>query len=146
MGNTEFTSSNIDARYRILLILWFAFVVTISLLFGLTFLIQRSEKLVENDVLSWALMGIGASMAIVSVVVKQRSLTRAIESQRPDLVQSSYIIAFTLTEISSLIGLLMYMLLPGRSYYLMFMISAMFLVLHFPLREKLVAACFKQQF
>ncbi len=143
--NQDKARVSIEARYRILLILWFAILNSVALVFVLTLFIQRPETAETNSVLALTLAGVGILTAIISFVVKNKLLEQAAEKQQPTLVQSAYIIAFALSEVAGLLGLLMYMTSAERYYYLMFIVSAVCMLAHFPRREHLVATVFKNQ-
>ncbi|MBC7911130.1 MAG: hypothetical protein H7Y30_11550 [Pyrinomonadaceae bacterium] len=143
--NQDKARVSIEARYRILLILWFAILNSVALFFGMTLFIPRPEAAEANSILALTLTGVGILTAIVSFVVKKKLLEQAAEKQQPTQVQSAYIIAFALSEVASLFGLLMYMITAERYYYLMFIVSAVCMLAHFPRREHLLATVFKNQ-
>ena len=143
--NQDKARVSIEARYRILLILWFAILNSVAFVFALTLFIQRPAAAEANSVLALTLAGVGILTAIISFVVKKKLLEQAAEKQQPAQVQSAYIIAFALSEVAGLLGLLMYMITAERYYYLMFIVSAVCMLAHFPRREHLVATVFKNQ-
>ena len=142
--NPDQAKTNLDARYRILLILWFAMLMAISVFFVLTLLIPRPAT-AENKFLSIILGAIGGFVAVFSLVPKKKMLEQAAEKQEVRLVNTGYILAFALSETAGIFGLLMYMLTPDRGYYALFFLSVMFMILHFPRREHLTAAMFRNQ-
>lgn len=142
--NQDKSKINVDARYRILLILWFAMLVAVSVFFMLTLLIPRPVT-AENKLLSIILGAVGGFLAALSFVPKRKMLAQAVEKQEVRFVTTGYVIAFALSETVSIFGLLMYMLMPGRDYYVLFIVSVIFMFLHFPRREHLMAAMFKNQ-
>lgn len=143
--NQDQARVNIEARYRILLILWFAILNSVAFVFVLTLFISRPESAESNSVLALALPVVAILTTILSFVVKKKLLEQAAEKQQPTQVQSAYIIAFALSEVAGLLGLLMYMTTAERYYYLMFIVSAVCMFAHFPRREHLVATVFKNR-
>lgn len=135
---------NIEGRYRTLLILWFAILASVGIFFALTLFIPR-QAVAENKMLSMILGAFGGFLAVFSLVPKQKMLEQAAETHQPRLVNTAYILAFVLSETAGIFGLLLYLLTPGRSYYALFIISALFMLVHFPRREHLLAATFKNQ-
>jgi hypothetical protein len=135
---------NIEGRYRTLLILWFAILASVGFLFAFTLLLPR-QAAADNKMLSMILGAFGGFLAVFSLVPKQKMLEQAAETQQPRLVNTAYILAFVLSETAGIFGLLLYLLTPGRSYLLLFFISAIFMFVHFPRREHLLAASFKHQ-
>lgn len=142
--NQQKPDTKTEARYRILLVIWFAILTSVGMFFFLTMFIPRPQA-AENNILSFTLGAMGGFLAVVSFVPKQKLLAQAAEKQQPQFVNTAYIIAFALTEASALFGLLMYMVTPERFYFLLFIIAVIFMLVHFPRREHLVAAVFKNQ-
>ena len=132
----------IEARYRILLILWFA--MGTSVLLFLVVLRLSAVAAVNNPRLSLALSSFGIAPVAISFLFKQRILDRSVEKQRLDLVQSAYVLAFALSEISALLGLMDHFLTGSGYYYLGFGFAGLGLLLHFPQKKHLLAAAYKE--
>jgi hypothetical protein len=129
---------DIDARYRTLLILWFAICMSVLIFLGLTFLSVVAPA--ENRKLTLALNSLGVVPVALSFLLKQRALAKSVETQRLDLVQSGYVLAFALCESSALLGLLDHFTTGSGYRYFAFAIAGLGLVLHFPQRANLVNA------
>lgn len=142
--NQDVSNLNIAGRYRTLLVMWFAILTSVGVLFLLTLFISRQEAS-ENKLLQIILGIAGGFLAVFSLVAKQKMLEQAAEKQQLRLVHTAYILAFVLSETASIFGLVMYILTPGRSYYALFILAAVFMLVHFPRREHLMAASFKNQ-
>ena len=82
-------------------------------------------------------------MIPVSVAIKKRFLTQSVEQQQPQLVQQGYVIALAVTEVAALLGLLDFYLTGNRYYFLLLIIAACGQLLHFPRRQHVIDACFK---
>lgn len=135
---------NIDARYRTLLILWFAFLMSVGFLIVLTLIIlDPQHPRSDTTVLSWALCAVGTLLAVISILPKQYMVEQAAAKQVAQLVITGYIIALALAEAAGLFALLLYMLTPGRAYIFMFVISVVAMLAHFPRRTHLLAASYK---
>src|SRR2546423_15000830 len=106
----------IEARYRILLILWFA--MGTSVLLFLVVLRLSAVAAVNNPRLSLALNSFGIAPAAISVLFKRRMLDRSVEKQRLDLVQSAYVPAFARPQLSALLGLMDHFLSGSAAYCL----------------------------
>ena len=63
-------------------------------------------------------------MIPVSVVIKKRFLTQSVEQQQLQLVQQGYVIAWAVTEVAALLGLLDFYLTGNRYYFILFIIAA----------------------
>lgn len=138
-----------DARYRIMLILWCAQLMSIGFLFFLSlFLGPQVDTEISNQpgrhpVLIGALTAMGTLLVILSFAVKRKFLAQSVEKQSLDLVQKALVIACAMCEASALLGLLERFLIGNREYYLLFLIAAIGTALHFPRREHLLSATYK---
>jgi hypothetical protein len=56
------------------------------------------------------------------------------------MVQQAYIVAWAITEVGGLLGVLDFFTTGDRYYYLLFMIAALGQLLHFPRREHMLNA------
>ena len=108
--------------------------------FVLTLFAGRSEELEPNPMLSLILLAVAASAALVSFPLKSKLLNRAIEQQQVPMVQQAYIVAWAITEVGGLLGVLDFFTTGDRYYYLLFMIAALGQLLHFPRREHMLNA------
>src|SRR5438477_11631929 len=89
----------IEARYRILLILWFA--MGTSVLLFLVVLRLSAVAGVNNPSLSLALNSFGIAPVAISFLFKQRMLDSSVQMQRLELVQRAYALDFALSEIAA---------------------------------------------
>ena len=134
---------DLDARYRTLLILWFA--ICTSVLLFLVLIYMSPVVAAENRNLTLALNSVGLVPVALSFLLKQRMLTKSVELQRLDLVQSGYVLAFAMCESSALFGLMNHFLTGTKYYYFAFIIAGLGLILHFPQKQNLVnASSYKQ--
>jgi hypothetical protein len=143
--NPKSDVSSVEGRYMTLMILWFAFLSTVGLNFFLTLMVPRNNVGPHSALLSFILAGVGTFIAGLSLAVKQKLLERAAEEQRLNLAVQAYIVALALCEVASVLGLLAYFLTNERYYYVLFIIAALFMFVHFPRRAHLLNAAFKGQ-
>ena len=120
--------------------LWMGMILSILGYFVLTLFAGRSEDLEPNPTLSLILLAVAASAALVSFPLKSKLLNRAIEQQQVPMVQQAYIVAWAITEVGGLLGVLDFFTTGDRYYYLLFMIAALGQLLHFPRREHMLNA------
>lgn len=137
--------ANIENGYRVLVIIWFAILSSAVLFFLLTFVIPRPVSFESGPMLAWILVGAGVMMAALSFVLKKKFFEQAERKQQQQLVHTGYIIAFAMSEMPGLLGLLAYFLTPEFHHYLLFAISVVFMFAHYPRRDHLRAASFKKQ-
>jgi len=138
MKPIETDQPDIDARYRTLLILWFAICMSVLMFLALTRLAPVAA--VGNRNLTLALNSMGLLPVALSFLLKQRALAKSVATQRLDLVQSAYVLSFALCESSALLGLVDHFTTGSRYSYFAFVISGLGLLLHFPQKQNLVNA------
>jgi hypothetical protein len=122
--------------------LWSALFLSIGVYYVFT-LFAEQPTINPNSALSLTLVAVGVLMIPVSVAIKKRFLTQSVEQQQPQLVQQGYVIALAVNEVAALLGLLDFYLTGNRYYFLLFIIAACGQLLHFPRRQHVMDACFK---
>lgn len=147
-------TANVEERLRVMRVIWAALFASVGLYALLAFLIKpptETERIAlgaasppdQSPLLLVFLFVAGFTMVVISFVAQQSMLSRAVREQRPDLVQSSMIVALVLCETTGLFGLLGLFLSDNRYLYLLFVVSAAGILMHFPRREHLLAASFR---
>ena len=129
-----------------MLTLWFGQMVSVVMFFLFTqFAADSSEPPGpgENNSLSFVLAGVGSFLAVISFVVRSKLLQRSVERQDPSLVQTSLVAGCVLCEVAALLGVLERFILPGSGYLVLLAIGFVSMALHFPRRENLLAASYK---
>ena len=138
MKPTETDQADIEARYRTLLILWFA--ICMSVLMFMVVIYLSPVVVAENRTLTLALNSLGLLPVALSFLLKQRALAKSVATQRLDLVQSAYVLSFALCESSALLGLVDHFTTGSKYSYCAFVIAGIGLLLHFPQKQNLVNA------
>ena len=134
---------NIEMRYRTILILWFAIVMSVLMFLVLT---QLTPNRGNGDLkLSLILNSAGIVPLGMSFLLKQRILQQAVAKQRLDLVQVAYVLAFALCEMPAVLGLMDHFLTGLSYYYIGFVFAGLGLMVHFPRKQHLLDAS-QQQF
>lgn len=140
------TQSDVDARYRVMLVIWFAFLSTVGLYFVVSQLVPRPEvDSGTNKMLTVILTALGTLMVVVSFVIKQRFLNQSHEQQKVGLVQTGFIVAIAMCEAGALFGLVDLLTTGNRYYFVVMIIAALGMLAHFPRRNHLLAAGYKNQ-
>lgn len=140
------TQPGVDSRYRIMLIIWFALLSSVGLYFMVAQFVQSPEvDSAQNKMLTLILSGMGAFLVVVSFAVKQRFLKQSVERQEIALVQTGFIIAVAMCEAGALFGLVDLMVTGNRYYFVVMMIGALGILLHFPRRDHLLGATYKNR-
>lgn len=133
----------IEPRIRTIRTLWIGMLFSVVLYYGLTLFVGQRENSNPNSALSLILVGVGFLTALISIPIKKKVLAQSVEQQQVGLVQQGYIIAWALAEVAALLGLLDFFVTGNRYYYVLFLIAAIGLLLHFPRRQHVLDACFK---
>ncbi|HXM34753.1 MAG TPA: hypothetical protein VN920_06180 [Pyrinomonadaceae bacterium] len=141
-SNQNDLQAKTDARLRVIRTLWSALFLSIGIYYVLT-LFTGHPNVVPNRTVSIALAAAGSFFAIISIPIKQKYLTQSVTEQRVELVQTGYIIAWALTEVAALLGLLDHFIAGNRYYYVLFVIAAGGMLLNSPRRQHVLDACFK---
>ncbi len=134
---------NIELRIRTIRILWLSLFLSVVIYYALTLFVKRPENIQTNEILFPVLVAIALPTILISVLVKHKIITRAIDLQRVQLVQQGYIVALALAEVPALLGLLTYFATGNRYYPILFIIAVFGQLLHFPRREHVVNASFR---
>ena len=130
----------VELRLRTMRTLWFALFATVGIYYAFTIFRGRAEDREPNPTLSLILIVIGVSTTLISFVIKSKLINLAIEKQRVQLVQQAYIVAWAMTEVAALLGMLDFFATGHRHYYILFIIAACGMLLHAPRREHVVNA------
>lgn len=121
-----------EARRRGLLLIWGAQLMSLALLFFLTYIVRPEASVDGNHTLAWMLSALGLTSFLVSFLVKRKLLSQAVEKQRADLGTTAYVLAFAMCELTAILGFIAY-LITGLSYALhSFIIAAVGIIVHFP--------------
>ena len=144
---------NLVAHYQILLIIWVSLLVSQLLFIAIVVLTKPNLfrfDLSQNPLEPSGAMILGFAAAAVTCVVlsfafKRRLYERAVEAQDPAQVQSGLIIAVALCEASSLFGLVLAFAFDYPYFFLWFALGIIGMVLHFPKKNDLLAAGYKQK-
>jgi magnesium-transporting ATPase (P-type) len=143
LANQKDPQANIEVRLRTMRTLWIAMFLSIGWYYAFTFFAQRSEAITPNSTLFLTLVGVGLLTTLISFPIKNKLITRAVEQQQAQLVQQAYLVAWVVTEVAALLGLVAFYLNGNRYFYILFIIAACGFLLHFPRREHVINASFK---
>ena len=105
--------------------------------------IQTQTDNADGRMITLALTAMGVFLAIISFAIKRKFATQAEETQSPALVRSGLIIALALCDSAALLGLVDYLVTGSRYYFVLFVVSLIGMLLHFPRRDQIAAAVYK---
>lgn len=135
---------NLDKRYQTLVVLWFALLMNVVVLFLVAmFAAPKPEGLLVNSIVNFVMAGIGTFLVVLSFAVKRKLLERSVDNQDVTLVQKALVIACAMCEVTALLGLLGRFIIGSGDYFVLFLVAAIGNALHFPRREQLQAATYK---
>ena len=140
---------DLDTRYRTMLILWFALLMSVVMFFVMTIVAAPApldrDRDAPTSVILFALAGVGAFLVVLSFAVKQKMLQRSVEKQEPLLVQQAMIIACAMCEVSAVLGMFERFAIGSGDHYVLFLVSVIGIALHFPKRDQLLAASWNEE-
>ena len=139
MQSPQEIEAKIEGRYRVFLILWVAMLISILVLLGMVVAIT-SASAAPNPVLSFGVLGTAFAMVVLSFLIKQRTVQRAIEKRDVASLQSGYIVSYALCESAALFGLLDHFVTGSKYSYFSFAIAVAGMLLHFPKKDHVRAA------
>ena len=132
----------VEARHKVFLILWFALFVSVMLFLVLVLVV--GSKGTPNPTLSYALLGIGSMTVLVSFLLKQQLVQKAINHNDIAALQSAHIVSLALCESAALFGVLDRFVTASQTSWFLFAIAALGILLHFPKKDHIRAVSYKQ--
>lgn len=135
--------SNVDARFRSMVILYGAMLVSVSTIVLLPVFIFRPTLNRGLSPLFCALIALAVLILGLSFWLRHKLLSRASEQQNPMIVQQAYIVSWALCEAVCLLGLVTYFVLDSPYYYYFFWVAGFTMIGYQPRRNDLQEASFK---
>ena len=133
--------ARVEARHKVFLILWLALFVSI-MLFLVLVLVTGSQG-TPNPTLSYALLGVGATTVLVSFLLKNQLVQKAINNNDIAALQSAHIVSLALCESAALFGVVDRFVTASQTSWLLFAIAAIGILLHFPRKDQIRAVSYK---
>jgi hypothetical protein len=133
---------NIEQRMRTVRTLWFGLLGSIVMYYAFTLVAGRPVNVVRNNTLSLSLLIVAVATTLLSFVVKNKLIGRAIEQRQVLHVQHGYLVAWVMTELAALLGLVDFFLTADPYFFVLFIIALLGNLLHFPRREHFENASF----
>jgi hypothetical protein len=139
MQNPQQIEAKAEVRHRIILMIWFSLLMSISIFFVMTMMIPGNAA-EPNTTLSFALIGVAFMVVVASVLIKPRVVQRAIEKRDPAMVQTGYILSFALCESAAILGVVDHFVTGSSYYYFSFALGLLGMLMHFPKKDHVRAA------
>ncbi|HKR21765.1 MAG TPA: hypothetical protein VJS17_04180 [Pyrinomonadaceae bacterium] len=138
MADPKNPPEDVELRMRTLRTLWFALSMSIVLYYAFTYVVTSSVR--PNSTLSLVLLVVGVSTVLIAFVIKGKLLKQASERRSVPLVQQAYVATWAITEVAALLGLADYFATGNPYFFVLFLIAAGGMLLHFPRREHVLNA------
>ncbi len=151
MNNTT-AKPDIDQTYRTMVIVWFVMLLAQLALFGMAYSFFRKASMayIEDGFLSanppiiiFAIVLAFTNLAL-SFFISRKCQLQAVEEQNIKLVQTGLVIGCALCESISIIGMLLLAVFAYPYFHYFFALGIFGIFLHFPRRQQLLDASFKQ--
>ncbi len=143
---------NLVAQYQTLVVVWASLLMAQLMFLVVLFFTRRElfefrfDQPIEAQsgamILGFAVVAI--TCVGFSFAFKRRFFERAVEQQKPELIQSGMIIAIALCEAASLIGMSLAFAFDYQYFFAWFILGIVATLLHFPKQNDLLAAGYKQ--
>jgi hypothetical protein len=133
----------VELRHRNILIIWAAILMTIPMYLVLIWMNPVPPD-PEKSTLMLVLTGLSIVPVAISFLVKKKLLAKAAESQKLELVQQAYVVAFALCEVPILVGVLIHFLTGSPYYFVTIAVGAICILLQFPRQQHLLDATYKR--
>ena len=137
-------SIRIELRLRTIRTLWFAMLMSLVMWYVLTLFVGRPPDRAPNNTLFLVLVTAAVLTTLISFVIKNALVSKAIDRQQPLMVQQAYIVAYAINEVGGLLAILDYFVTGDRYYYVMLIVAGLGLLLQIPKREHVENASFKR--
>lgn len=143
---------SIEKQYQTLVIIWFALLVSQVLFLGVVYFAKPEVYKFdfsrpffgENFAIAATFAILALSVVALSFVLKAKFYNRAINEQKPALVQTGLVVAVALCEAASLFGLVLAFAFSFQYFFLWIALGILGVILHFPRRDSLFAAAYEK--
>ena len=142
---------NVEQMYRTLAILWFTlfisqvlFLVVIFLTKPELFRFDFSKSLLDKNAIIIIIFALAAILNIaISFFLKKKYLNQAVADRNIHFVQTALIVGCALCESVSLFGMMLAFVADYQYFFLWFILGTGATIFHFPRRDNLIAAGYK---
>ena len=143
---------DIDQLFRTMAIIWFVLLMSQFALLGLAYSMagDQLQTNVEQGFLGayppvvFCAIMLAVSNLVISFFMRRRANEQAVADQNVKYVQTGLVIACAFCESISIIGMVLAIAFAYPYFYLWFAVGILGIFLHFPRRQHLLDASFKQ--
>ena len=143
---------NVEQLYRTNLVLWSAFLISQSMFLMIIYFAEPelfkfdfSKPLLGENFIVVAVFGLMAIMNLfIGLFLRMQAVNRAIDEQKPEMLQTGMILGLAFCESLSLLGLVIAFAFNYQYFFLWFILAIIGMFLHFPKRQNFHEASFKK--
>jgi hypothetical protein len=148
----ENQKTNIEQIYRTLVVLWFALFISQFLFLVVIFFVKPelfrfdfSQPLLPGKfaIIVLVFLFVGITNLAISFFLKKKYLDQAVADQNIHFVQTALVTGCALCESVSLFGLMLAFVADYQYFFLWFILGIAAMIFHFPRRDNLIAASYK---
>jgi hypothetical protein len=140
-----------QVEYKTLVVIWFALLTSQVLFLLLVYLVKpelfvldaSKSLLADKPLITLVFAALALVFVILSFVLSRQHMRRAIQDQDAGCVQTGLVLGCALSEVPSLLGLVLAFAFDHPYFYLWIALGAFGILLHFPRKGNLDAATYK---
>ena len=140
-----------QVEYKTLVIIWFALLTSQVIFLLLVYFLKpelfvmdaATSLLADQPVITLVFAALALVFVILSFVLSRQHMRRAIEDQDAGCVQTGLVLGCALSEVPSLLGLVLAFAFDHPYFYLWIALGAFGILLHFPRKDNLDAATYR---
>ncbi len=145
--------ANVKVKYETLVVIWFALLFSQLMFLGIIYLLKpelfdlsSAGPLLSDQPLIIIAFAVGAiAFFALSQVLSGQHLRRAVQDQDQTCVQTGLVLGCALSEVSSLLGVILALVFEYHYFFLWIGLGALGILLNFPRKSALAAASYKIQ-
>ena len=145
--------ANVKVRYETLVVIWFALLFSQLMFLGIIYVVKpelydftsAGPLLSDQPLIIIAFAAAAIAFFALSQVLSGQHLRRAVEDQDQTCVQTGLVLGCALSEVSSLLGVILAFVFEYHYFYLWIALGALGILLNFPRKSALDAASYKMQ-
>ena len=143
--------SNVKVKYQTLVAIWSALLVSQLMFLVMVYFIKpqlytfdgSAPVLGEHPIVILLFAGAALGVFILSFVLRNQHIRRAVVDQDAGCVQTGLVLGCALSELSSLLGLVLAFVFEYPYFFLWIALGIIGVLFHFPRRNQLDAATYK---
>jgi hypothetical protein len=144
--------SNVKVKYETLVVIWASLLVSQVLFLVMVYFVKpelysfdfSSPVLGKHSIVTVLFAAAAVAVFILSFVLRNQHMRRAVIDQNTGCVQTGLVLGCALSEISSLLGLVLAFVFDYPYFFLWIALGILGVLFHFPRRDNLAAASYKR--